>query len=100
MPQTKPDERLERHVVVMVCLVPVLVLGGPFLGGIAIGAITVCVGLYGIAWSIWVFRYYRCPGCHRRLRPDPRVATEPLKIRYHCQQCDTIWDSGITWGNE
>jgi hypothetical protein len=34
------------------------------------------------------------------LRPERGPRTKPLRIRYHCKHCDTIWDSGITWGGE
>ena len=111
MPQTKPDKRFESHTSVMIVAMVITTLTGAVLIAlaarsgstvlwIAVGSMIGFVALGGIAYSAWIFCYYRCPGCRCRLRPEPGPRTSPLRIRYHCERCDIIWDSGITWGGE
>lgn len=106
MPQTKPDQRFASHVGMMLGGLAIAALVGIVLctlaaqrGStglwIAVGVLIGCVALSGLAYSAWIFRCYRCPQCHCRLRPEPGA-----RLRYHCDRCDTIWDSGITWGGE
>ena len=111
MLETKPDKRFARHTGLMIVgLIIAAFIGTGFcfaavehhstglwiVVGVLIGGVAVC----GIGYSTWIFRYYRCPQCHCHLRPESGPRTKPLRIHYHCEHCDTIWDSGITWGGE
>jgi hypothetical protein len=109
MPETKPDKRFQRNFGILMAgfgvavfvAVPICCAASTrestdlwFVVIVLIAA----VALGGIAYSVWIFQYYRCPQCRASLRPEPGERNKPLRIRYHCKQCDTIWDSGITWG--
>ena len=111
MPPTKPDPRFESHTGFIIAVMTTAALSGAVLcavadrnhstaGWVAVGALIGSIGLGGIGYSAWIFRYYRCPGCRCRLRPQDGPKSSPLRIRYHYKQCDVIWDSGITWGGE
>src|SRR5689334_2159886 len=111
MPETKPDKRftIQKGFIFVGFIVAALVGAGLCVAAaelhstalwIAVGVLIGCAALGGICYSVWIFRYYRCPQCHCRLRPEPGPRTRPLRIRYHCKHCDAIWDSGITWGGE
>ncbi len=111
MPETKPDNLFASHMRFMIIgLIAAALVGAGFCFAaserhstglwIVVGAFIGVVALGGVSYSAWIFRYYRCPQCHCRLRPEPGPRTKPLRIRYHCGHCDTIWDSGITWGGE
>jgi len=111
MPETKPDKRFESHTSFMIIGLAIAALVGAAVCFAAVerhstslwvvlGVLTAGIALAGIGYSAWIFRCYRCPQCHSRLRPERGNRTTPLRIRYHCEQCDTIWDSGITWGGE
>jgi hypothetical protein len=44
---------------------------------------------------IWLFRFYRCPSCHRRLTLPPATTALNQNIRHHCRDCDITWDCGV-----
>jgi hypothetical protein len=50
--------------------------------------------IYDLAYALWVCWLYRCPQCRRRLHVLPEARNGALR-RYHCEQCDVIWDSGL-----
>lgn len=80
MPATKPDKRFVSHIKFMVIGLLVAALIGAVVCfaadqrhstslWVVVGLMIGGIALAGIGYSIWVFRYYRCPQCHCHLRP-------------------------------
>ena len=111
MPQTKPDKRFERYngflifglMIAGLVAVPIMFAADKFHSTVlwvVLGILISSVAAAGFWYSAWIFRYYRCPQCHSRLHPEPGPSNAPLPIRYHCPQCDVIWESGMNFGGE
>ena len=73
-------------------------------------AVAVCVSNYGLVadisviaaallacgfFRLWLYHFYRCPSCHRRLAVMPRTRLNRF-IRYHCSDCGVTWVGGLT----
>lgn len=50
----------------------------------------------GLACTFVTLRRYRCPQCNARIREtSPPLLNEGDPVRYHCQRCDIMWETGF-----
>jgi hypothetical protein len=58
----------------------------------------VCCVVIGVVLEMLRLHRFRCPECHARLpwqRPKPKESQ-----KFFCAKCDTVWDTGLTQGDD
>ena len=89
----RPLVLLAGFLILMAVVVPLLIYVSELL---AMLVFVVVGGSAGAGWETWRRRDYRCPKCRQPLG-EPVGLREGDVIKFKCDRCEIIWDTGVEY---